>query len=211
MTYQDKFSHIVVYCGSNFGDTPAYYHAAQSLGKTLAEHDITLVYGGGNVGLMGTIADSVMTHGGKSIGIIPRFLRDKEVAHHGLSELIITEDMASRKLKMISLADAFIALPGGIGTYEELFEVVSLAQLRQHAKPIGVLNVDGFFNPFLQLLEQTAKAGFMPISNINLVCVADNIPTLLTKMATYQFTKSQKWVKPSWMDETSAYTVPKFT
>ena len=162
MNYQDKFARIVVYCGSNFGDTPAYYHAAQSLGKTLAEHDITLVYGGGNVGLMGTIADSIIAHGGKSIGIIPRFLKDKEVAHHGLSELIITEDMASRKLKMISLADAFIALPGGIGTYEELFEVMSLAQLRQHAKPIGVLNVDGFLTLFLNCLNRQQKQALCP-------------------------------------------------
>ncbi len=204
------FRRVVVYCGSNFGDTPAYYAAAQALGKALAQRDITLVYGGGNVGLMGTVADSVIAHGGQTIGVIPRFLKDKEVAHQGLSQLIITDDMASRKLKMIEFGDAFIALPGGIGTYEELFEVLSLAQLRQHQKPIGVLNIEGFFDPLLQLLAHTAAAGFMPNANLQLICVADDIDVLLQKMANYQFIDAQKWVKPDWLDDNDTYTVPKF-
>ncbi len=204
------FRRVVVYCGSNFGDTPAYYAAAQALGKALAQRDITLVYGGGNVGLMGTVADSVIAHGGKTIGVIPRFLKDKEVAHQGLSQLIITDDMASRKLKMIEFGDAFIALPGGIGTYEELFEVLSLAQLRQHQKPIGVLNIEGFFDPLLQLLAHTTAAGFMPNANLQLICVADDIDVLLQKMANYQFIDAQKWVKPDWLDDNDTYTVPKF-
>ncbi|MFB6349244.1 TIGR00730 family Rossman fold protein [Moraxella sp. ZJ142] len=211
MNYQEKFTNVVVYCGSNFGNTPAYHHAAQQLGETLAKHSLTLVYGGGNVGLMGTVADSVIAHGGDSIGIIPKFLKDKEVAHQHLSELIITDDMASRKLKMIELGDAFIALPGGIGTYEELFEVISLAQLRRHTKPIGVLNIDGFFEPFLQLLKQAADTGFMPAANVDLVCVADTVDELLTKMANYHFVESQKWVKPDWMGDDDTYQVPKFT
>ncbi len=204
------FRRVVVYCGSNFGDTPAYYAAAQALGKALAQRDITLVYGGGNVGLMGTVADSVIAHGGQTIGVIPRFLKDKEVAHQGLSQLIITDDMASRKLKMIEFGDAFIALPGGIGTYEELFEVLSLAQLRQHQKPIGVLNIEGFFDPLLQLLAHTTAAGFMPNANLQLICVADDIDVLLQKMANYQFIDAQKWVKPDWLDDNDGYTVPKF-
>ncbi len=204
------FRRVVVYCGSNFGDTPAYYAAAQALGKALAQRDITLVYGGGNVGLMGTVADSVIAHGGQTIGVIPRFLKDKEVAHQGLSQLIITDDMASRKLKMIEFGDAFIALPGGIGTYEELFEVLSLAQLRQHQKPIGVLNIEGFFDPLLQLLAHTTAAGFMPNANLQLICVADDIDVLLQKMANYQFIDAQKWVKPDWLDDNDTYTVPKF-
>lgn len=208
---KNTFSRVVVYCGSNFGNTPAYYEAAQALGASLAQRDITLVYGGGNVGLMGTVADSVIAHGGQTIGVIPRFLRDKEVAHQGLSQLIITDDMASRKLKMIEFGDAFIALPGGIGTYEELFEVVSLAQLRQHQKPIGVLNIQGFFDPLLQLLTQTAAAGFMPSANLQLICVADDIDELLQKMTDYQFVESQKWVKPDWLNDNGAYIVPKFT
>ena len=159
------FRRVVVYCGSNFGDTPAYYAAAQALGKALAQRNITLVYGGGNVGLMGTVADSVIAHGGKTIGVIPRFLKNKEVAHQGLSQLIITDDMASRKLKMIEFGDAFIALPGGIGTYEELFEVLSLAQLRQHQKPIGVLNIEGFFDPYCSFwhIQQQQDLCPMPI------------------------------------------------
>lgn len=211
MNYSDKFSHIVVYCGSNLGNTPAYRDAAYTLGQAFARHHITLVYGGGKVGLMGVLADSIIAHGGTSIGVIPQFLKDKEVAHQGLSELITTCDMATRKLKMIELGKAFIALPGGIGTYEELFEVISLAQLRQHNKPIGVLNIDGFFDPLLKLLEQTAETGFMPVSNMNLVCVANTIDDLLHQMASYQFVESQKWVKPKWLADDTDYIVPKFT
>ncbi|VEG13395.1 LOG family protein [Moraxella cuniculi] len=211
MNYSDKFSHIVVYCGSNLGNTPAYRDAAYALGQAFAKHRITLVYGGGKVGLMGVLAGSIMAHGGASIGVIPQFLKDKEVAHQGLSELITTCDMATRKLKMIELGKAFIALPGGIGTYEELFEVISLAQLRQHNKPIGVLNIDGFFDPLLKLLEQTAETGFMPASNMNLVCVANTIDDLLHQMTSYQFVESQKWVKPKWLADDTDYIVPKFT
>lgn len=198
---------LTVYCGSNFGETPAYYQAAKALGNHLAKHDITLVYGGGNVGLMGAIADSVLANHGKAIGVIPQFLADKEVAHTGLTELIFTPDMATRKLKLIELGDAFIALPGGIGTFEELFEVLSLAQLRQHKKPIGVLNIDGFFDPLLDLLHRTADSGFMPTQNLNLLCVADNIDELFAKMHAYQFVESQKWVKPAWLD---TLEIPKF-
>lgn len=201
------FNSIVVYCGSNFGNTPVYYQAAQELGKILVEHGARLVYGGGRVGLMGAVADSVLAHQGQVIGVIPKFLKDREVAHLGLHQLIQTPDMASRKLKMIELADAFIALPGGIGTYEELFEVVSLAQLRQHQKPIGILNIDGFFDPLLELLEKTAQSGFMPTENLSLVCVSDKPLDLLKKMQAYQFIESQKWVKPDWLED---FDIPKF-
>ena len=124
----NKMNHIVVYCGSNLGNKPAYFEAAQAMGKAIAERGSTLVYGGGKIGLMGTVADAALAEGGQVIGVIPTFLREKEVAHLGLSQLIETADMTERKNKMIELADAFIALPGGLGTYEELFEVVSQAQ-----------------------------------------------------------------------------------
>lgn len=202
-----SFQAITVYCGSNFGEVPDYYHAACDLGKKLGEIGTTLIYGGGKVGLMGAVADGALAAGGQVVGVIPQFLKDKEVAHTQLSELIVTEDMTTRKAKMIALSDAFIALPGGIGTYEELFEVVSLAQLRQHAKPIGVLNINGFFDPLIAMLTHTAQAGFMPPANVQLICVADNVDELLEKMANYQFVETQKWVKPSWMD---ALDVPKF-
>ncbi|MDO4894191.1 TIGR00730 family Rossman fold protein [Moraxella sp.] len=203
----NKLDYIAVYCGSNFGTTPAYHQATQTLGEMMAKRGYTLVYGGGKVGLMGTIADAVIAHGGRTIGVIPKFLLEKEVAHLGLDELITTPDMSTRKTKMIELADAFIALPGGIGTYEELFEVISLAQLRQHAKPIGVLNVAGFFDPLIQMLTQTAEVGFMPKQNVGLVCVDDDVERLFEKMQHYQFIETQKWVKPDWLDELN---VPKF-
>lgn len=189
---------ITVYCGSNLGESPAYHQAAQSLGLALAKRGSRLIYGGGKVGLMGTIADTVLQHGGEAIGVIPTILREKEVAHPGLTQLIETPDMTVRKTKMIELADAFIALPGGIGTYEELFEVLSHAQLRLHAKPIGILNTEGFFNPLITLLRHTAEQGFMPQANMNLLCVADTIEDLLAQMADYEFIDAPKWVQPSW-------------
>ncbi|UTO05511.1 TIGR00730 family Rossman fold protein [Moraxella sp. FZLJ2107] len=201
-------SNIVVYCGSNFGNDPSFYAAAVATGKAIAERGARLIYGGGNVGLMGVVADSVLEHDGEVIGIIPKFLKDKEVAHTKLTELVITDCMAERKLAMIHRGDAFIALPGGIGTYEELFEVLSLLQLKQHAHPIGVLNINGFFDPLLAMLKATAKAGFMPMANVSLLCVADDIDALLAQMQQFEFVDSQKWVKPAWM--TDDKIVPSF-
>ena len=189
---------IVVYCGSNLGNTPAYYEAAREMGQAIAKHCGCLVYGGGKIGLMGTVADAAMEAGGEVIGVIPTFLREKEVAHTGLSRLIETPDMTSRKNKMIELADGFVAMPGGLGTYEELFEVLSQAQLRLHAKPIGILNTGGFFDALIAMMQQTVEAGFMPQANMNLLCVADNAEEVLQKMAAYHFVDAQKWVTPSW-------------
>ena len=197
----NKMNHIVVYCGSNLGNKPAYFEAAQAMGKAIAERGSTLVYGGGKIGLMGTVADAALAEGGQVIGVIPTFLREKEVAHLGLSQLIETADMTERKNKMIELADAFIALPGGLGTYEELFEVVSQAQLRLHAKPVGVLNIGGFFDGLLTKMQQTADEGFMPQANMSLLCVADHPAALLQKMADYRFVEAAKWVAPAWQSE----------
>ena len=197
----NKMNHIVVYCGSNLGNKPAYFEAAQAMGKAIAERGSTLVYGGGKIGLMGTVADAALAEGGQVIGVIPTFLREKEVAHLGLSQLIETADMTERKNKMIELADAFIALPGGLGTYEELFEVVSQAQLRLHAKPVGVLNIGGFFDGLLAMMQQTADEGFMPQANMSLLCVADNPADLLQKMADNRLVEAQKWVAPAWQSE----------
>lgn len=194
----NKLSNIVVYCGSNLGENPAFFAAAQALGRTLAANKHTLVYGGGNIGLMGTVADAVLAHGGKVIGVIPTFLKQKEVAHLGLTELIETTDMTSRKNTMIALASGFIALPGGLGTYEELFEVLSQAQLRLHPHPVGVLNVAGFFDPLLALLRDTVRHGFMPEANLSLLCVADTAPALLAQMAAWQAQDAVKWVQPAW-------------
>ena len=197
----NKMNHIVVYCCSNLGNKPAYFEAAQAMGKAIAERGSTLVYGGGKIGLMGTVADAALAEGGQVIGVIPTFLREKEVAHLGLSQLIETADMTERKNKMIELADAFIALPGGLGTYEELFEVVSQAQLRLNAKPVGVLNIGGFFDGLLAMMQQTADEGFMPQANMSLLCVADHPADLLQKMADYRFVEAAKWVAPAWQSE----------
>lgn len=196
-----KLNNITVYCGSNFGEIPDYYHHAKILGKRLAHHNIRLIYGGGNVGLMGTLADSTLSHGGEVIGVIPTFLKQKEVAHLGLTELIETPDMVTRKTKLIELADGFIAMAGGLGTYEELFEVLSITQLNLICKPIGLLNVAHFFDPLLDMLAKTAKSGFMPKENLQLLCIANNSEELLHKMVNFQFIDAPKWVRPAWLDE----------
>ena len=195
---------IVVYCGSNLGATPAYAEAARELGSIMAGRGRRLVYGGGRIGLMGTLADAVLQGGGEVIGVIPTFLREKEVAHQGLTELIETADMPARKNKMIELGDAFIALAGGIGTFEELFEVLSLAQLKQHRKPIGLLNTAGFYDPLLALLEQPVQQGFMPAANLSLLCVAEKPADLLDKLADYRPVDAPKWIQPAWLNGQAA-------
>ena len=197
-------NNIVVYCGSNLGATPLYVEAARGLGEAIARRGSRLVYGGGRIGLMGTVADAVLQAGGEVVGVIPTFLREKEVAHRGLTELIETPDMPSRKNKMIELGDAFIALAGGIGTFEELFEVLSLAQLKQHRKPIGLVNTAGFYDPLLALLQQTAAQGFMPVANLSLLCVADTPQELLVKLENYQPHDAPKWIQPAWLTEQTA-------
>lgn len=193
------FTSITVYCGSNYGSIPQYHQSAKTLGEIIAKSGSRLVYGGGNIGVMGALADGALACGGEVIGVIPTFLRQKEVAHLGLTQLIETPDMPSRKAKLIELADAFIALPGGLGTYEELFEVLSLAQLELTKKPIGILNTQGFYDPLLTLMQQTATQGFMPTENLKLLCVSDNPYELLAKMANYTPVKAKKWLTPDWL------------
>ncbi len=200
----NQMNNIVVYCGSNLGEDPRYQQAARALGRAIAERGSRLVYGGGGIGLMGETATAALDAGGQVTGVIPTFLRHEEMAHGRLTELIITESMAERRTKMIDLADAFIALPGGLGTYEELFEVLSAAQLRLHRKPIGLLNIGGFFNPLTALLQHTADQGFMPPANTGLVCVDSDIPALLAKMAAYRFQDAPKWKRPSWQQAEEA-------
>ncbi len=193
---------IVVYCGSNLGQNKAYFDAAQQLGKEMALQGYRLVYGGGNIGLMGTIASSVLDHGGEAIGVIPSFLKNLEGAHQGLSELYETSNMTERKNKMIELADAFIAMPGGLGTYEELFEVLSQAQLKLHPHPVGILNVAGFFDPLIQMLQNTVTAGFMPSENMDLLCKATTPAALLDQLRHWQPRDAVKWVTPQWAQQT---------
>ena len=152
---------VCLFCGSNSGVRLAYKLAAQELGRTLAARAITLVYGGGNIGLMGEAADAALAAGGRVIGVIPGFLKEKEVAHQGLSELHVTRTMHERKALMEDLSGGFIALPGGFGTYDELFEMLTWAQLGLHAKPIGLLNVDRFYDGLLEFVQNGKEQGFI--------------------------------------------------
>ena len=144
---------VCLFCGSNRGVQPEYASAARAFGTALAEQGLTLVYGAGNIGLMGVAADAALAAGGKVIGVIPEFLKDKEVAHLGLSELHVTSTMHERKALMAELSDAFVALPGGFGTFDELFEILTWAQLSVHNKPVGLLNVAGFFQPLMEMVR----------------------------------------------------------
>lgn len=196
-----SMKNIVVYCGSNLGQNKAYFDAAQQLGQEMAQQGYRLVYGGGNIGLMGTIATAVLQHGGEAIGVIPSFLKNMEGAHPGLTELYETANMTERKNKMIELADGFIAMPGGLGTYEELFEVLSQAQLKLHPHPVGILNVAGFFDPLIQMLQNTVTAGFMPPENMDLLCCATIPAELLEQMRHWQPRDAVKWVTPQWAQQ----------
>jgi uncharacterized protein (TIGR00730 family) len=152
---------IGVFCGSSAGVDPAYTHMARKLGELLAQQSIALVYGGAQVGLMGSVADAALAAGGRVIGVIPRMLMTRELGHPGLTELRVVETMAERKQVMMDLSDAFIALPGGIGTLDELFEVWTTTQLGQHSKPCGLLNVQGYFDQLLGFLDHAVAQGFL--------------------------------------------------
>jgi uncharacterized protein (TIGR00730 family) len=152
---------IAVYCGASRGASPRYTEAAQALAQQLVSHNLPLVYGGGKVGLMGVIADEVLRLGGDVTGVIPRALVEREVGHAGLTRLFVVKDMHERKAMMSDLADGFIAMPGGMGTLEELFEMLTWSQLGIHTKPVGVLNVDGFYDRLLDFVAHTNREGFV--------------------------------------------------
>ena len=169
-----------MFTGSNHGFEPIYRDAATNLGKAIASRDFTLVYGGASVGLMGCIADTVLHEGGEVIGVLPRSLADLEIAHSSLTKLVITDSMHSRKTVMADLADAFVAMPGGLGTLEELFEVWTWTQLGIHSKPIGMLNVQGYFDSLLKFLDETVAAGFVTPKHRNLAISISDPDALLT-------------------------------
>ncbi|EMY4797615.1 TIGR00730 family Rossman fold protein [Bacillus cereus group sp. BceL296] len=185
---------ICVFCGSNFGESEEYKNTAEKLGEFLGKKNTTLIYGGGKVGLMGSVANSALQAGGNVVGIIPEFLRDKEIAHQGLTDLIVVDSMHSRKQKMSELADGFIVLPGGYGTYEEMFEVLSWGQIGIHKKPVGLINVDGFFDPLLKMLQHTVDKGFARPENLNLILSSTNIEELFAQMKDYNHVIVNKWV-----------------
>lgn len=177
---------LCVFCGSNSGNDPIYANVARDFGILLAKSNIALVYGGGHVGLMGIVADAVLAGGGKAIGVIPRMLWEREVGHRNLTELHIVETMHERKAMMASLSDAFVALPGGLGTLEEIFEVWTWAQLGIHRKPLGFLDANGFYAPLLTFLDRALDAGFIRAKYRSMATVDVDPASLLRRMSEYQ-------------------------
>lgn len=188
---------ICVFCGSNSGSNPQYPKAAEETGEFLANNGIELVYGGGRVGLMGRIADTVLAHGGKVIGIIPEQLATREVAHGGLTELIIVGSMHERKAMMAELSDGFIALPGGFGTFEEFCEIVTWAQLGIHQKPCALLNVAGFYDSLIAMIDYSTSRQFIRAEHRSLVLIDERIETLYQKMKNFQPPVLEKWLDES--------------
>ncbi len=187
---------VAVYCGSSSGNKAEYTQQAQAMGRELARRGLTLVYGGGCVGLMGTIADAVLAEGGQVIGVIPGFLADKELAHKGCTELHVVETMHQRKLLMADLADGFVAMPGGFGTLEELFEVLTWGQLGLHGKPVGLLNTLGFYDSLLALLGHMSAEAFLRLENLNQVLYNAEASELLDAIAAYKPERLEKWLTP---------------
>jgi uncharacterized protein (TIGR00730 family) len=185
---------VCVFCGSSAGNDPRFAQAAREFGALLGREGITLVYGGGHVGLMGILADAVLASGGKVIGVIPRALWDREVGHRNLTELHVVETMHERKAMMASLADAFVALPGGLGTLEEIFEVWTWAQLGIHEKPVGFLDVSGYFGPLLEFLDRGVDAGFVRPQHRAMAIVDGDGAFLLKRMAEYEPPRVAKWI-----------------
>ena len=186
---------ITVFCGSSFGTEEIYKEQALLLGQTLAKQNIKLIYGGANVGLMGAVADGVLNAGGEAIGVLPNFLRSKEIAHLGLTELIFVESMHERKTKMNDLCEGVIALPGGFGTLEELFEMLTWAQLGLHKKPIAILNINGFYDSLIELTETMVEKGLLKDVNQKMLLVSDNIDDLLDQMQNYIPPTVGKWIE----------------
>jgi uncharacterized protein (TIGR00730 family) len=191
----NKLKAIAVFCGSSEGNDPVIITQAGLLGETLAKEKITLVYGAAKIGIMGKVAQASLNNHGKVIGVIPDFLKLKEVVHLGLQELITTKNMHDRKLKMHEISDGFITLPGGFGTFEELFEIITWAQLGLHQKPIGLLNINGFYDDLINMLETMVAKGFLKIENLDLLIIDSTVDSLIKKMKTFEPTAVPKWLK----------------
>lgn len=188
-------SSICVFCGSSAGVRPEYAQGARSLGIALAEKGIRLVYGGGSVGLMGILADAVLTHGGKVAGVIPQALWDREVGHKGLTELFVVPDMHTRKAKMAALSDAFVAMPGGYGTLEELFEVLTWAQLGFHQKPIGILDLEGYYAGLRSFIDSAVHEGFVRAAERQFVVFGEEPRRLLEDVLVHVQPPAPRWIR----------------
>ncbi|NOZ66648.1 MAG: TIGR00730 family Rossman fold protein [Alphaproteobacteria bacterium] len=185
---------ICVYCGSSPGKSPEYIDAARMLGKELVRRDIALVYGGASVGIMGEIADTVLSAGGEVIGIMPQALVDKEISHSGLTDLRVVGSMHERKAMMADISDGFIALPGGLGTIEELFEVLTWSQLGYHRKPCALLNVKGYYDTISQFLNHAVEEQFVKQIHRDMILIEENPNKLLDAMAVYISPAVDKWI-----------------
>jgi uncharacterized protein (TIGR00730 family) len=188
---------VCVFCGSNSGLRPEYLRAARETGIALVERGLGLVYGGANIGLMGEIANAVLAAGGEVIGVIPESLVAREIVHSRLTEIRVVKSMHERKMLMSDLADAFIALPGGYGTLDEFFEIVTWTQLGLHGKPCAVLNVCGYYDPLLNFLNQAVEEKFLRQQNRDLVLAAEDPRNLLDKFENYQPVQTTKWIGKS--------------
>jgi len=195
---------VGVFCGSSMGTKPAYREAARELGLYLVEYGLDLVYGGANVGLMKVLSDTVLEMGGKAIGVMPRMLVDKEVAHLNLTEMHIVQSMSERKVLLIKLSDAFVAMPGGFGTLDELAEVITNNQLRLTDKPIGLLNIDGYYDYLLDFFDHGVREGFLRAEHRNNIVVEDNVSALMNKLDHYQPVSMDKWIEDIHRESNSA-------
>ncbi len=190
----NSIENLAVFCASSDGNDSEIFDQAYEIGRKMAKKKIRLIYGGSKLGLMGQVAKGIMNEGGKATGVIPDFLKTKEVVHTGLDELITTQDMHERKLTMNELSDAFVALPGGFGTFEELFEIVTWAQLGLHRKPIGLLNISGFYDDLLQMLQKMTEKGLLKKENLDILLVANDFEELLEKMINFEPKPVEKWM-----------------
>jgi hypothetical protein len=187
---------VCVYCASNDGVRPAYLDAARRMGQLLAHRGTTIVYGGGNIGLMGALADAALAAGGEVIGVMPHGLVQREVAHHHLTKLHIVDSMHERKALMTELADSFVVLPGGLGTLEELFETWTWAQLGVHQKPLGLLNVDGYWSPMVAMLAHVGAEGFLRGAPEEWLVIDDEAERLVDRMANFTPPQTRRWLRP---------------
>lgn len=193
-TYLDRMKRIAVFCGSSTGYNGIYRNQAEMLGKILAKKEIKLIYGGGKVGLMGVLANAALEAGGEVTGVIPDFMKPWEVAHDTLTELIHVETMHERKALIHKMSDAAIALPGGFGTLEELFEMLTWGQLGLHQKPVGLLNINGYFSSVVETIENMVREGFLKEVNRDMVLISKDIEALLEKMECYHAPSVRKWI-----------------
>lgn len=185
---------LCVFCGSSHGRKPQYREAARQLGREMARRGIELVYGGGNIGLMGEVATAVLAAGGNVIGVLPRSMLERELAHSGIQDLRIVRTMHERKALMAQLSDGFIALPGGLGTFDELFEILTWSQLGIHDKPVGLLDVDDYFGPLWQLFEHSIQEGFVIEGHRSLLLRATDAAGLIDSFASYRSPQRRRWM-----------------